>query len=102
MKTLAQYLEFIQFDRLNGGAADHDNIKNFDSFWLQVGTEVELEHTKNKQNAQEIASDHLKEDKMYYKKLLEFVEHDKISKIFKNRPDLAKKLKDIYRPPTRE
>lgn len=97
--NLFQYIEFLQSDRLNGGNADHDSVEKFDKFWLEVGAEIEKEHTKDRQTALEIASDHLKEDKMYYKKLLEFVEHDKITKIFKNKPELANKLKDVFNPP---
>jgi hypothetical protein len=97
--NLFQYIEFKQSDRLNGGVADKASIHDFDKFWLDVGATIEKEHTKSGRNALEIASDHLKEDKMYYKKLLEYVEHDKIAQIFKNKPELAKKLKDVFNPP---
>ncbi len=36
---------------------------------LKIGIEEELEHTKNRQVAEEIARDHLKEDPHYYTKL---------------------------------
>lgn len=99
--NLYQYIEFKQFDRLNGGNADHDSIEKFDKFWLEVGAEVESEHTKDRKKALEIASDHLKEDKKYYKKLLDYVEQDKINSIFKNKPELAKKIKEVFNPPDR-
>ena len=36
---------------------------------LEVGTAVEMEHTKDKMKAEKIAKDHLKEDPKYYTKL---------------------------------
>ena len=40
-----------------------------DEAQLQVGIEEELEHTDNREVAEEIARDHLKEDPEYYTKL---------------------------------
>lgn len=37
------------------------------SKWLEVGTKVEMEHTKDKNKAKKIAQDHLNEDPDYYK-----------------------------------
>ena len=41
---------------------------------LQKGMKVEMEHTKSKQKAKEIAMDHLYEDPKYYDKLKKFEE----------------------------
>lgn len=41
----------------------------FTSAQLVIGTEVEMEHTKDRRLAQKIATDHLTEDPLYYTKL---------------------------------
>lgn len=52
-----------------GGLAAGKNSSEFDPEQLQAGIAVEMEHTKNKKIAREIAMDHLTEDKNYYRKL---------------------------------
>jgi lipopolysaccharide biosynthesis glycosyltransferase len=54
---------------LQGGLADGVPASEFDPDDLAEGTRVEMEHTTDVKLAQEIASDHLSEDKTYYKKL---------------------------------
>jgi len=39
----------------------------FEQHWEDVGTKVEMEHTKNTAIARKIAQDHLREDPDYYK-----------------------------------
>jgi len=39
----------------------------FEQHWEDVGTKVEMEHTKNTAIARKIAQDHLQEDPDYYK-----------------------------------
>ena len=56
-------------DAIKGGLADKKKPSDFDSKSLKQGQKVELEHTKNKAIAKEIAMDHLTEDPKYYKKL---------------------------------
>lgn len=56
-------------DQLPGGLADKKTPKDFSAKSLQQGVKVELEHTKNKTLAKEIAMDHLSEDASYYPKL---------------------------------
>lgn len=56
-------------DRLPGGKADQRGPEDFDPHELARGTEHELEHTKDRKLAQEIAMDHLAEDPRYYRKL---------------------------------
>jgi hypothetical protein len=53
-------------DRLDGGLADNKYKKIFNKKQLEKGTKVEQEHTKDKDLAEEIASDHLVEDPVYY------------------------------------
>lgn len=56
-------------DKLPGGKADKKSPKDFDKDALAEGTKHEMEHTKDKSLAQEIAMDHLTEDSNYYEKL---------------------------------
>ena len=48
-------------DRLAGGVADHNVPSDFDEAELEVGTEVEHEHTDDDDVAKEIAMDHMAE-----------------------------------------
>jgi len=52
-----------------GGKADGKTPEEFDPEQLAIGTQHELEHTKDVNVAQKIAMDHLVEDPDYYKKL---------------------------------
>lgn len=54
---------------LPGGLADTKKPADFDQRELSKGIKIELEHTKDRQLAQEIAMDHLMEDPKYYSKL---------------------------------
>lgn len=56
-------------DKISGGKADKKSPKDFNSAALAQGTKIEMEHTKDKKLAQEIAMDHLTEDPKYYDKL---------------------------------
>jgi hypothetical protein len=58
-------------NKLKGGEADGKDTKDFDPKALKEGAEHEREHTKDKDVAKEIASDHILSDKNYYKKLKE-------------------------------
>ena len=53
-------------NHLPGGRAAHLNPRNFDPRALAIGTKHELEHTSDKDIAQEIAMDHLAEYPHYY------------------------------------
>lgn len=65
-------------DQIKGGLADHKMPHDFDKKSLKQGTKVEMEHTNNKSVAQEIAMDHLVEDKKYYDKLKDIEKQDLI------------------------
>ena len=54
-----------------GGIADNVPDSAFDLEQLKIGQEIELEHTDDPELAKEIAKDHLREHKDYYKKLQE-------------------------------
>ena len=56
-------------EKLKGGKGDKRPDSDFDEKDLQDGIKVEMEHTKDRQVAKEIAKDHLSEDPNYYKKL---------------------------------
>ena len=56
-------------DKLPGGLADDKFPHDFDFEALDKGIKVELEHTKDRRLAMEIAMDHLTEDGSYYDKL---------------------------------
>jgi hypothetical protein len=52
-----------------GGKADFKPNKTFNKRQLRIGAKVELEHTKSKRIAKEIARDHLAEIPDYYTRL---------------------------------
>ena len=57
-------------DKIKGGLADKRADKYFNPKQLNIGIKVEMEHTKNKKIAKEIAKDHLAEFPNYYTELL--------------------------------
>lgn len=63
-------------DQIKGGLADKKKPSDFNSKALKEGKNVESEHADDKSVAQEIAMDHLTEDKKYYKKLKEIEKKD--------------------------
>jgi len=58
-------------DHLKGGKGDHLHIEDVDQPQVEVGREVEMEHTDNEMVALEIAIDHLAEIPDYYTKLVQ-------------------------------
>ena len=56
-------------DQIPGGRADKRKPSDFDQEQLATGIKVEMEHTTDRQLAQEIAQDHLTEFPDYYKAL---------------------------------
>lgn len=61
-------------EKLKGGKADGKPITKYDLNQLIMGIKVELEHTKDKMTALEIATDHLEEFPDYYTRLLKMEE----------------------------
>lgn len=56
-------------DLIPGGLADKKEKSDFPADQMITGIDVEMEHTDDKDIAEEIAMDHLTEDKEYYTKL---------------------------------
>ena len=56
-------------EKLKGGKGDYRPDSDFDPEQLEIGIQHEMEHTKDRKIAKEIAKDHLCEDPNYYKKL---------------------------------
>lgn len=56
-------------EKLKGGKGDYLPDSDFDPEQLEIGIQHEMEHTKDRKLAKEIAKDHLSEDPNYYKKL---------------------------------
>jgi hypothetical protein len=56
-------------DMIPGGKGDKSKPSDFDHRELAMGIKVEMEHTKSRRLAREIAMDHLSEDPRYYTKL---------------------------------
>lgn len=56
-------------DLVPGGKGDKTLTKDVDPKQLVMGIKVEMEHTNNREEAEEIAKDHLTEDPKYYSKL---------------------------------
>lgn len=76
-------------DRLPGGRADKNKPEDFDKAQLEIGIEIEMEHTDDPAVAQEIAMDHLTEDPEYYTHLR------KMEMDAKNGKGFAKESKEI-------
>lgn len=60
---------FGKADLIPGGLAQGKTNKDFPAKKIKQGEKVEMEHTSSKKIAQEVARDHLVEDKNYYTKL---------------------------------
>lgn len=76
------YKEFLQFIKnemkakfiyevLKGGKGDNLSPNDVDSKQLSIGLKVEREHTNDTEKIEEIALDHLAENKKYYSELVE-------------------------------
>jgi len=60
----------VNEDTIPGGKGDMKDSADVDGSELKVGIAVEIEHTDDKEKAEEIAMDHLTEDPHYYSKLI--------------------------------
>ena len=79
-------------EELVGGEGDNRPDSAFDKEQLRIGTNVEFEHTKDKDKAKEIAKDHLTESADYYRKLK--VMEDSIKKSLGRANSLVKAMKE--------
>lgn len=57
-------------NKLKGGKGDRLDPKKVDQHELKLGIKHEMEHTDDREIAQEIALDHLSEDPKYYTNLI--------------------------------
>lgn len=69
LKKIKEWYKKMKKEKIPGGLASGKSPCEFNSEELAEGAEVEKEHTPDKDIAQEIAMDHLTEDKNYYEKL---------------------------------
>ena len=65
----SKYLSKRAEEVIPGGKAEGKSPSDFNPKALAKGTKVEMEHTKDRALAREIAMDHLAEDPKYYDKL---------------------------------
>jgi len=72
-------------DHLIGGKGDELNKEDVDPDQLAIGIAVEMEHTNDKEIAEEIALDHLSEVDDYYTQLMqaELVDEPEAIKLYK-------------------
>jgi hypothetical protein len=101
-----KYKQGFQEEKLEGGLADKKTVEDIAKKHkmdvqsikkhLNDGMKVELEHTKDKLKAKEIAMDHLFEDPKYYDKLkkIETKESDDL-KLSKNDNEMVQGIVDI-------
>ena len=54
---------------VEGGKGDNKSLSDFDSSEVEMGIRVEMEHTDDRNVAEDIVKDHLTEDPHYYSKL---------------------------------
>ncbi len=66
----------IPEDQMEGGIGDDSESSDFDPQQLEMGQQVEMEHTDDPDHALEIVRDHLTEDPEYYSKLNEMESGD--------------------------
>lgn len=107
--TLSDHMKYkqgFQEEKLEGGLADKKTVEDIAkkhkmdvqsiTKHLKDGMKVELEHTKDKLKAKEIAMDHLFEDPKYYDKLkkIETKESDDL-KLSKNDNEMVQGIVDI-------
>jgi hypothetical protein len=70
-RVVARYV-----DKIPGGLAEDKKPSDFDAKDLAEGTDVEMEHTTDRDVAREIAMDHLTEDPEYYQRLKRIEDHE--------------------------
>ena len=66
---LLGYLDKTAKDKVPGGKADGRPAKDFSGKQITKGVKIEMEHTNDKNLAEEISKDHLSEFPDYYDRL---------------------------------
>ena len=82
---------YIMEEKIKGGLAEGKKSSDFPKDQIDKGIKVELEHTGDKDLAEEIAKDHLEENKQYYNYLAEMEK-----KMDKEKKEAKKKEKNEY------
>lgn len=85
MKKLVKENLSSKSNYLVGGKGDNLTSDDVDAYELEVGRQVEMEHTNNPKIAEQIALDHLAEHDDYYSRLVEagLVDEPKALKLYK-------------------
>lgn len=86
--------EFAKAEKLTGGKGDNCPDSDFDPKQLAAGIKVEMEHTTDRDKAEEIAKDHLKESSDYYERLKVMESKMDANKSLEKANDLLKSLRD--------
>lgn len=89
-------------DKIPGGLADKKKPADFNTSALKQGKKVESEHTSDKAIAQEIAMDHLTEDKKYYKKLKEVEKKDMIEVTSDGKQEIVEGKEPLKKDPKKK
>ena len=85
MKKLVKENLSFNNNYLVGGKGDNLTSDDVDAYELEVGRQVEIEHTNNPEIAEEISLDHLAEHDDYYSRLVEagLVDEPKALQLYK-------------------
>jgi hypothetical protein len=86
-------------DKIPGGLADKKKPSDFDSEKLKAGIKIEMEHTSDRNIAEEIAMDHLTEDSEYYNKLKEIEKYDRVEVTADGKRELTYGKEDLNKEP---
>lgn len=86
-------------DNLEGGLSDNKKPSDYNQKQLEMGQEVEMEHTNDKEIATEIAMDHLEEFPNYYDELRKMenkLENQKQAQVLKNNIDIFNDIVKVF------
>lgn len=86
-------------DVIPGGLADKKKPSDFDPKKLAQGIKIEMEHTSDRKIAEEIAMDHLMEDKDYYEKLKEVEKCDMVEVTADGKRELVEGKEPLKKDP---
>lgn len=89
-------------DKIRGGLADKRKPSDFNKKELAMGIAHEMEHTKDRAVAQEIAMDHLAEDSRYYTNLKAVEKGDRVEITADGKRELDVGVEPLDKNPTKE
>jgi GMP synthase-like glutamine amidotransferase len=67
--AIIDFIKLAAGEKIPGGLADNKPATKYSDKELQMGVDVEFEHTNDRATAREIAKDHLEEIPDYYTRL---------------------------------